>query len=226
MEMIKVTTAARIDEATRAALASGRAEPSLGLFVDTLMAMRGIDEREGEIIAGTILEAEIISDMSPHALDMVWAAIERGGQKPKPRLVYEDLNQTPAFLQDVILEAEASRGWAYGGPGIKRLVIDMPGKKSPSKKSKGSAKLEIIRIGAGVKVPWHTHKGQELTLCLAGEFSDNNAVYGPGDFSVYDGTTRHQPVAAQSAPAFALAITDDGLKFEGLLGALQKLFNA
>lgn len=221
MEMIKVVTAPHIDEATRAALASGRAEPSLGLFIDTLMAMRGITESEGETIAGTMLEAEIVSDLSPHALDMVWAAIERGASKPKPKLVYNELNQTPAFLQDVILAAEERHGWAYGGPGIKRLVLDMPGGKG-----KGAAKLEIIRIGAGTKVPWHTHKGQELTLCLAGEFSDHNAVYGPGDFSVYDGTTRHQPVGAANAPAFALAVTDDGLRFEGLLGALQKLFNA
>ena len=217
--MIKVATAPRIDEATRAALASGRAEPSLGLFIDTLMAMRGINESEGVIIAGAMLEAEIISDLSPHAIDIVWAAIERGGSKPKPKLVYEDLNQTPAFLQDAIIAAETSRGWAYGGPGIKRLILDTPS-------GKGAAKLEIIRIGAGTKVPWHTHKGQELTLCLAGEFSDHNAVYGPGDFSVYDGTTRHQPVAAPNAPAFALAVTDDGLKFEGLLGAIQKLFRA
>lgn len=218
---MKVASAPRMDEATLAALASGRAEPSLGLFVDTLLAMRGISESEGETIAGTMLEAEIITDMSPHALDMVFAAIDRGGATPKPKLVYEELGQTPAFLQDAILAAETSRGWSFGGPGIKRLPIDMPGSKS-----KGAAKLEIIRIDPGTKVPWHTHKSQELTLCLAGEFSDQFGVYGPGDFSVYDGATRHQPIAAPNAPAFALAVTDDGLRFEGLLGALQKLFKA
>lgn len=219
--MMKVTSATMMDEATRAALASGRAEPSLGLFIDTLLEMRGVSESEGAVIAGATLEAEIMSDMSPSALDMAFAAIERGRATPKQALVYGELGQTPAFLQDVILAAEADRGWGYGGPGIRRLALDMPGDKAG-----GAAKLEIIRIGAGVKVPWHTHKGQELTLCIAGEFSDHNAVYGPGDFSVYDGATRHQPVAAAGAPAFALAITDDGLRFEGLLGALQKLFNA
>jgi len=221
VEMMKLASGLRMDDVTRAALASGRAEPSLGLFIDTLLAMRGISESEGEVIAGTLLEAEIITDMSPHALDMVFAAIDRGHAKPKSKLVYEELRATPSFLQDAILTAEASRGWGFGGPGIKRLPIDMAGNKS-----KGAAKLEIIRIDAGTKVPWHTHKGQELTLCIAGEFSDHNGVYGPGDFSVYDGTTRHQPVAAPNAPAFALAITDDGLRFEGFLGALQKLFNA
>lgn len=219
--MMKVVTAQRMDDVTRAALASGRAEPSLGLFIDTLLAMRGVSESEGEVIAGTMLEAEIVADMSPHALDMVFAAIDRGAPKPKQKLVYDELGATPAFLQDAILAAETTRGWSFGGPGIKRLVIDTPGGKS-----KGAAKLEIIRIDPGTRVPWHTHKGQELTLCLAGEFSDGYGVYGPGDFTVYDGKTRHQPTAAPNAPAFALAVTDAGLQFEGLLGALQKLFKA
>lgn len=214
--MMKVTSATRMDDATRAALASGRAEPSLGLFIDTLLGMRGISESEGATIAGAALEAEIVSDMSPDALAMVFAAIDRGAPKPKAKLVYDDLAHTPAFLQDAILAAEQRSGWGFGGPGIKRLPLGLP----------GDAKIEIIRIEAGTKVPWHTHKGQELTLCLAGEFSDHNAVYGPGDFSVYDGAVRHQPVASTAGPAYALAVTDAGLKFEGLLGALQKLFNA
>ena len=213
---MKVTTAPVMDDASRAALASGRAEPSLGLFLDTLLAMRGISETEGAVIAGAALEAEIITTLSPEALAMVFAAIDRGPAKPKVKLVYEDLNQTPAFLQDAILAAEASGGWGFGGPGIKRLKLGLP----------GPARIEIIRIDAGTKVPWHTHKGQELTLCIAGEFSDHNGAYGPGDFSVYDGATRHQPIAAPNAPAYALAVTDAGLKFEGFLGALQKLFRA
>jgi putative transcriptional regulator len=205
-----------MDDASRAALASGRAEPSLGLFLDTLLAMRGIRENEGAAIAGAMLEAEIVSTVSPETLAMVFAAIDRGPAKPKARLVYHELAHTPAFLQDAILAAEASRGWSFGGPGIKRLPLN----------TAGPAKIEIIRIDAGTKVPWHSHRGQELTLCIAGEFSDHNGVYGPGDFSVYDGATRHQPAAMRHAPAFALAVTDAGLKFEGFLGALQKLFRA
>lgn len=214
--MMKVSSASRMDDITRAALASGRAEPSLGLFIDTLLAMRGISENEGSAMAGAALEAEIITDMSPDALDRVFSAIDRGGAEPNAKLVYDDLSQTPAFLQDAIIAAESRGGWGFGGPGIKRLRLDVP----------GDAKIEIIRIGAGTKVPWHTHKGQELTLCLAGEFSDANGVYGPGDFTVYDGSVRHQPVGSTTGPAYALAVTDAGLKFEGLLGALQKLFGA
>lgn len=214
--MIKVTTAPEMDDVTRAALASGRAEPALGLFLDVLMEMRGITEREGETIAGAALEAEAPVQMRPDALAMALAAIDRGAAAmPASRpLAYPELASLPAILRDAIQAAEARRGWSFAGPGIKRLDLGFP----------GGAKAEIIRLEAGTSVPWHTHKGQELTLCVHGEFSDGHDTYGPGDFSAFDGSVRHQPRAHDTGTAYALAVTDAGLRFEGLLGALQKLF--
>ena len=214
--MIKVATAPFMDEATRAALASGRAEPALGVFLDVLMQMRGITEIEGEAIAGAALEAEAPASMKPDALAMAFAAIDRGAQRkltPKA-MTYPELDAVPAALRDAIIAAEGKRSWRYGGPGIKRLDLGVP----------GGAKIEVIRLSAGTAIPWHTHKGQELTLCLHGEFSDGQATYGPGDFSVFDGATRHQPRTDKDTVAFALAVTDAGLRFEGVLGALQKMF--
>lgn len=214
--MIKVATAPFMDEATRAALASGRAEPALGVFLDVLMEMRGITEIEGEAIAGAVLEAEAPASMKPDALAMAFAAIDRGAQRkltPKA-MTYPELDAVPAALRDAIIAAEGKRSWRYGGPGIKRLDLGVP----------GGAKIEVIRLSAGTAIPWHTHKGQELTLCLHGEFSDGQATYGPGDFSVFDGATRHQPRTDKDTVAFALAVTDAGLRFEGVLGALQKMF--
>lgn len=213
--MIRVSQDKLLDDTTRAALASGRAEPALSLFIDTLMEMRGICDHEGEMIAAAVLETETPAAMSPNALDMAFAAIERGGKSNKVRaLTYPELGDVPVALRDLIRDAEAKRDWAYSGPGIRRLDLG----------AKGPLKLEIIRLDAGKAVPWHSHKGRELTLCVHGEFSDSIATYGPGDFSVTDGSVRHQPRAHDSAPAYALAVTDAGLKFEGVLGAIQKIF--
>lgn len=213
--MIRVSRDRELDDTTRAALASGRAQPALGLFIDTLMQLRGISEGEGDAISGASLESESPAEMSANALDMAFAAIERGAPPPKPRaLVYPELESLPRPLLEAIREAEAKRSWKLAGPGVRRLDLD----GSPD------LRLEVIRLDAGKGTPWHTHKGRELTLCVHGEFSDSLATYGPGDFSITDGTIRHQPTAHPGAPAYALAVTDAGLKFEGLLGALQKLF--
>lgn len=213
--MIRVTKDREFDDATRAALASGRAEPALRVFIDTLTEMRGISETEGDVIAATALEASAPAAMSPSALDMAFAAIERGG-KPAPAraLAYPELANLPTGLVDLVREAERRRGWAWSGPGIRRLDLG----------AKGPLKLEVIRLEAGKSVPWHSHKGRELTLCVHGEYSDGMDTYGPGDFSITDGTVRHQPKAHSAAAAYALAVTDAGLKFEGLLGGLQRLF--
>lgn len=214
--MIKVSTAPAFDEATRAALASGRAEPALGLFLDALMEMRGISDAAAEAIAGAVMEAEPPAEMMPDALAMAFAAIERGekGRSAKRALTYPELETLPAALREAIAVAEARRSWSYSGPGIKRLDLGIP----------GGAKAEIIRLEAGRAVPWHTHKGQELTLCIHGEYFDGGAAYGPGDFSAFDGSVRHQPRAHDQGTAYALAVTDAGLRFEGVLGGLQKLF--
>jgi putative transcriptional regulator len=213
--MMKVTSDLAMDDATHAALASGRAEPSLALFLDTVLEMRGVSGRAGEAIAGAVLEGEAPSMMSPNALDLAFAAIERGpARAPKAPLAYPELAAAPLALQALIRETEARRAWDWSGPGIKRLPLI----------ERGGTKAEVIRIDAGVSVPWHTHKGQELTLCLVGEFSDSRAVYGPGDFSISDPSIRHRPTASMDGPVYALAVTDAGLRFEGVLGALQKLF--
>ena len=211
--MIRVNREQELDDATRAALASGRAHPALGLFIDTLMEMRGITEHEGEALAGAALEAEAPAAMSPHALDMVFAAIERGGSRSQRALVYPELSGLPVALREMVREAEGRRGWGVSGPGIRRLDLSRD----------GGLKLEMIRLDASKAVPWHTHKGCELTLCVHGEYADGLATYGPGDFSITDGAIRHQPKASEAGPAYALAVTDAGLKFEGLLGALQRL---
>ena len=47
--MMKVTSGQVMDDVTRAALASGRAEPALGLFIESMMEMRGFAVEAGEI---------------------------------------------------------------------------------------------------------------------------------------------------------------------------------
>ena len=65
--------------------------------------------------------------------------------------------------------------------------------------------LEMIRLDAGKAVPWHTHKGRELTLCVHGEYADGLATYGPGDFSIGATATQMWPAWMQKAYAAEVA---------------------
>jgi putative transcriptional regulator len=205
--MMKVRSGHFMDESTHAALASGRAEPALCLFVGSLMEMRGISDAAAEAIAGIALEREDPTELAPHALDMVFAAIERGPQPTtKSSLRYPELSGLPAALVDAIATAERGRGWKSATRGVSQLQLNLSGR----------AKAEIIRIEAGTAVPRHSHKGQELSLCLVGGYSDGRGAYGPGDVSVADPSVRHQPKADDDGACFVLAVSDAGLKISML----------
>lgn len=206
-----------VDAATRAALVSGRADRAVALFVETVFAMRGLDDLYGDILAGLSLEAERPAGMSADALartiERIDALAANSPRPPKPSRLGEIIAIPPAIRQ-AIDDAEQATGWRTAGPGVKQLKLGLS----------DVVTAEILRIDAGAAVPRHTHKGREATLCLVGGFSDERASYGPGDVSLTDPTITHTPRADPDAPCYVLAITDAGLKFDGALGAIQKLF--
>jgi putative transcriptional regulator len=81
---------------------------------------------------------------------------------------------------------------------------------------------KLIYIKKGMKVPRHTHKGQEITLVMKGAFRDELGVYEKGDYITRDGHHEHQPIA--ESDCICLAITTDELKFTGTFGPVLNWF--
>lgn len=86
----------------------------------------------------------------------------------------------------------------------------------------GEAKVRLMRIRAGVSMPRHTHKGREMTLVLAGGFTDDTGHYLRGDLSQTDGTVDHVPTADDDGDCVCVAVTDAPLRLTGPIG---RLFN-
>jgi putative transcriptional regulator len=218
--MMNLTHGRELDEETIGALVSGRADPAVRLLIDTVLALRGLEDLFAEASAGALLESEAEAELASDALAKAFAAIDalgpdaRRAPVQKKRKTYPELIRLPPQLQALVREAEARKGWEYAGPGLRSLQLI---------KQKGQAKAEIIRIEPGAGTPVHTHYGREATLCLVGGFSDAMGSYGPGDVSLTDPSITHQPVADDDGVCFVLAVTDAGLKFKGVLGVLQKL---
>ena len=80
----------------------------------------------------------------------------------------------------------------------------------------------LMRIKAGTAMPPHTHQGQELTLVLAGGFSDEAGHYLRGDVAAADPTVDHRPIADPGKTCLCLAVTDAPLR---LTGPLTRMLN-
>jgi putative transcriptional regulator len=57
----------------------------------------------------------------------------------------------------------------------------------------GNARANMLHIGKGGAIPKHRHQGYELTLLLAGSYSDENGTYHKGDFIYLEEGVAHTP---------------------------------
>ena len=88
----------------------------------------------------------------------------------------------------------------------------------------GSGKTKLMRIGGGIRMPRHTHKGSEMTLVLAGAFSDELGHFERGDLSLTDTEIDHRPTADPGEDCICIAVTDAPLKLTGAFGRLVNPF--
>lgn len=209
------------------AYAAGCLDPGFALLVETQAALRAdiADAvHRGEIIAAAMLEAEAPASMADNALDQVFATIDRVDAHPALNghaarlagMAIDEIMDLPNTLRDSVLGSMEDRDWQFTGPGIRRLQID----------TNGDAETELYRLEPGVTVPRHSHAGSEFTLVVTGGFADETGAYGPGDLSVKGPDHTHQPVADMDGVCYALAVRDGGLRFTGLMGAVQRILGA
>lgn len=78
----------------------------------------------------------------------------------------------------------------------------------------------LLHIEPGGSVPEHTHNGFELTVLIAGTFSDEKGEYEAGDFIMLDKQHQHHPISEQGCLCFTVA--NDSLHFTQ---GINKLLN-
>ena len=88
--------------------------------------------------------------------------------------------------------------------------------------NEGEVHANLLHIEAGGAIPPHTHKGFELTLLLAGNFSDTRGNYVAGDFIWLNGTHTHSPETQLGCLCYTVA--NDALHFtQGISKALNPI---
>jgi len=86
--------------------------------------------------------------------------------------------------------------------------------------NEGEIHSSLLCIDPGGSVPEHTHKGFELTVLLAGSFSDEEGEYVKGDFILLDQENHHHPYSEKGCLCYTVA--NDALHFTQ---GLNKLLN-
>ena len=205
------------------AYAAGRLSAPYALLVETQAAIRPDIRAEvacAESLSGIFFEQDTGEALAPNAYERTLQAIDRlddgengrhAAQLANERLT--ELMDLPEPLREKALEACVGKGWKRLTGGVSRLDIATAG---------GHAHL--YRIKPGAAVPRHTHEGDELTLVVRGGFTDENGSFGPGDVALQTPDDTHQPVADQDGICLALAVSEGGMKFKGMLGLMQRLF--
>ncbi|MFN7179682.1 cupin domain-containing protein, partial [Hyphomonas sp.] len=178
---------------------------------------------KSEMVAASLMETAAGVEMSDRALDRALAAIDELEASTSESVeagkaagaAMEEVLALPEPLRSAALEAIGKRGWQVLSNGLKRLRID----------AGSDLETELYRIAPGARIPRHTHAGPEYTLVVAGGFTDERGSYGPGDVCRNGPKDTHTPVADDDGVCYALAVREGGLRFKGVLGALQQLFD-
>ena len=207
-----------------AAYAAGTLSPPFRLLVETQAAIRS-DVRDkvnqAEALSGIFLEQETPSMLAPNAFERTLRAIDdledQVDAKDAAKLASERLSELldlPEPLREKALESCMRGGWKRMTSGVKRLEIG----------TRSGGHVHLYRIEPGATVPSHSHFGDELTLVVQGGFSDEVGSYGPGDICLKTPSDTHAPVGDDDGVCLALAVSEGGMEFKGMLGILQKVF--
>lgn len=173
-----------------------------------------------EAVGGTLLEQMEPAAMSPGAFAAALRAIDAADETAAPP-TFVGRSRAPAMLPGGIEMPEPLRDceigpWRWIGIGVRASAVTLP--EDPQ------ARLTLLRVGPGRKLPEHGHFGTEFTQVLIGSFADGYGRYMPGDLSEMGHDVEHQPIVDIEGECICLAALEGGMRLTGLFGRLIQPF--
>lgn len=166
-----------------------------------------------ESVGGALLDQMESAPLPASALQSVLARLDEpvaaGDVRLPERHAMEGL---PQALAGYAAEALAQSGWRMLAPGIRQLALT----------TAGGAKARLLKLKPGTVLPEHGHRGTELTILLAGSYTDELGVFQRGDMAELDESVVHRPVVDEGPDCVALVVTEAPLKFRGWMARLAQ----
>jgi putative transcriptional regulator len=165
-----------------------------------------------EAVGGALLDQMDSAPLPASALQSVLARLDEpvaAAERPQPPQAMDGL---PQALAGYAAEALAQSGWRMLAPGIKQLALA----------TSGDAKARLLKLKPGTVLPEHGHRGTELTILLAGSYTDELGQFRRGDMAELDETVVHQPVVDDGPDCVVLVVTEAPLKFRSWMARLAQ----
>ena len=206
-----------LDDATLMALASGTLDEAFATValahVDWCDQCRAALQKS-EAIGGAALEELAPEPVDNDALAATLARLDDADDDAGPVAAEEtvvDLS-APGPLARLLGRPLAEVKWKKLPGGI--ATCELP--TSAGVKSR----LRLLKIGPGRSIPEHGHRGNELTLILAGSYTDAFGRFGRGDIADVDATVAHRPVINPGEDCICLVASEAPMKFHSLIPKL------
>ncbi len=143
---------------------------------------------------------------------------------PEFEKMFNEIITTPPMRDDVVLKEPAQvsvAGKCFELPKTLSRFSDLVGawrsyggKVYSAQIALGEdARVNLMYIGEGVRIPQHTHKGLESTLVLHGGFSDEDGEYEKGDVMIRDATAKHSPYTKEGEECLCLTVLTEPMMF-------------
>ena len=190
---------------------TGSLSRPLELLVETHIAMNPASARALQMmlkLGGVLLEDIEPVSMSEGALENVMRQIEQDNDN---LIAFEQIPCIASArpIDSLLPKRTCKKSWRRIGIGVSEHIVDFGDELG---------KASFYRIAPGRSVPSHHHEGAEITLVLEGGFTDEFGSYGPGDISIHEAGSEHQPVADNDGECLVFAVTEGNIRLTGPLG--------
>ncbi|MEK9966060.1 MAG: ChrR family anti-sigma-E factor [Rhodospirillaceae bacterium] len=176
-----------------------------------------------EALGAALLEDVSAGELVLMADDALERALARASEQSEQ---HDEIPRTPSIMtESAPVLPRPLRDYAGGDvDSLKWRRLGSSAYHVPLVAKRGAPTARLLRIPSGTAVPEHGHNGLELTMVLAGSFTDDGARFARGDVETADVDVEHQPVAEAGDDCICLAVTDAPLRFRGPVARLLQPF--
>ncbi|MCW8194256.1 anti-sigma factor [Proteobacteria bacterium 005FR1] len=164
---------------------------------------------------GKLLEELSETSVKPKLKEQVLALLDQERPDAAARKPVKPAPGVPRALSSLVPEGFEKLKWQ---------MISASARSSFLMDDEQGAKINLLKLKPGGSVAHHNHLGDEYTVIVKGSFSDEDGLYGPGDFLLRTAREQHSPIATRDSECICLTVQEAPLQFTGRLFRLLNPF--